>query len=491
MSRAIIGGIVATVIVVLTATAYFVTTARLSERIESDVRDRVSKAQGLLVQNATLEGLGMLKRVEVLASNPLLVRALESDNRTSQASLAHRAFDEFIEELGQDEPRPDIIGIIDAAGDLVALLDVPNPLARAWRSGDGYKYPALAAALEHRQIVSEVWHYENIGLMKVGVAPIVDPETDRVEGAIAIAFAMTALEAQRLSRLLGADVAWFYGERVFATSFRRGAAGEEDTAKQTALREPLTGLGPEALARGVASSLVRVELDGKTYFATAGHVPRFASSPLPDGYPPPAAGAMVLMSLSDAKAPLSTIRMAILSLGLGALVVAMLAIGLTSRRIMTQADQIELGITEIINGNLDRTFRPVGSELDGLAHSINVMLARLLGRPEPGEEEYDEDGNLIQRGTLEVDTENLSPADEAAVALAQEPEPDYYKRLYTEYTAAREQSGQGADGASFESFVAKLRLSEASLKQKYECRAVRFRVVVAGGKVTLKPVPIV
>ena len=36
----------------------------------------------------------------------------------------------------------------------------------------------------------------------------------------------------------------------------------------------------------------------------------------------------------------------------------------------------------MINGNLDRTFTPVGSELDGLANGLNVMLARLLGLAE-------------------------------------------------------------------------------------------------------------
>ena len=76
---------------------------------------------------------------------------------------------------------------------------------------------------------------------------------------------------------------------------------------------------------------------------------------------------------------------------------------LSHRRLIAQVDQIELGVTDIINGNVDRTFRPVGPELDGLANGLNVMLARLLGRPEPGEEEFDEEGNPIIPGRVEFE----------------------------------------------------------------------------------------
>jgi hypothetical protein len=136
----------------------------------------------------------------------------------------------------------------------------------------------------------------------------------------------------------------------------------------------------------------------------------------------------------------------------------------------------------------------VGADLDGLAHALNVMLARLLGRPEPGEEEFDEQGNLVHAGTVNFDTEelaNLSAADTAAMDLAQEPEPEYYSRLFKEYVRGREQVGEPTESVTYENFVAKLRLNESNLKAKYQCSAVRFRVVVKDDKVSLKPVPIV
>jgi HAMP domain-containing protein len=186
----------------------------------------------------------------------------------------------------------------------------------------------------------------------------------------------------------------------------------------------------------------------------------------------------------------SSVKVGILALGGLATLVALLALFLAQRRITHQADELESGINEVINGNLELTFRPVGAELDGLANALNVMLARLLGRPEPGEEEYDEEGNVIQRDRLAFDTE-LSEKDTEAVALAQEAEPDYYKRLFHEYVAAREEAGENVEGVTFDSFVTKLRVNEAGLKKKYQCSAVRFKVVTRDGKVSLKPVPIV
>jgi hypothetical protein len=108
----------------------------------------------------------------------------------------------------------------------------------------------------------------------------------------------------------------------------------------------------------------------------------------------------------------------------------------------------------------------------------------------------DEDGNPIVPGRVDFDDDaepESAPAASASTAdlaaLAQEPEPDYYKRVYTEYLAARRAVGN-PDEVSFEGFIAKLRVNEGKLKAQHQCKAVRFRVVTKDGKVTLKPVPI-
>lgn len=493
MSRPVIGGVAAAVIAVLTAVAYFVTTSSLENRIQDDVELRVAKAQELLVQNASLEMLGLLKRAEALAREPGFVQALGGEEVDPVG--AETVFKKFRAGLSPDERQPDILALTDDQGQLIALVSgstpVVNPIPDTYLKDGAIKYPALKLAIEQRQMTSGIFDYENKGPMKAAVAPVVDRDLDSTLGAVIVAYALTSVEAKEQQKLLGAEVAYFFDGKVTATSF--GGGGSEDTEKQTALGTPLFsgGLAQQALESDTGlSSLEQVEIDGETYVATAGRLPRYSSQPLPEDFPPVKAGSMILMSMGDATASVGTVRMAILLLGVGAIVIVLLAILVTAKRILGPLDEIELGINDIINGNLDRSFRPVGSDLDGLANALNVMLARLLGRPEPGEEEFDEEGNLITGAQMRIAAEGVSPKDAEAVALAQEPEDAYLQRLFDEYVAARQAAGEGGEGVVFETFVNKLRMNEANLKQKYQCSSVRFKVVSDGGKVTLKPVPI-
>lgn len=498
MSRPVLGAIAAAIIAILTATAYFVTSGMLRGGIERDVKLRVAKAQELLIQNSSLEMLGLLKRTEALARDPGLVKALVGGSGPNPVQ-AEQVFQKFRASLSAGEEQPDIMALTDEQGRLVALVSGDRPVFRpipdTYLRDGKIKYPGLQAALSERRITSEVWDYENLGPMKAGVAPVYDPEIDNVVGAMILAYAMSATEARAQQKLLGTDVAYFFGERVSATSFGpTGADKQRGSAKQTALGEALfrgRGLAKAALSgESGLSDVVVVELDGDQYWATAGRMPRFATQPFPQGYPLVAAGALVMMSLGEAMEPLATVKLAILLVGLGSIVVALLAIYITARRILHPIEEIEVGVSEIINGNMERTFRPVGSDLDGLANALNVMLARLLGRAEPGDEEYDEEGNVVRPSGLAVDTEGLSAKDAEAVALAAEPEAGYLRRLFDEYVAARNATGEGDGGLTFDGFVAKLRQNEAVLRAKYQCRAVRFKVVTRDGRVTLKPIPI-
>ena len=507
MSRSIIGGIVAIVIAALTAAAYFVTTSSLEGKLDSDARARVQRGLALLQRDGKLEGLSVLQRVEFLAIDRDLMSAVKADSRSEINRASAQAFQRFKECRKKDPiecpPLPDILAVVDASGDLVAMDGVANPVALEWKKG-GEKgsdlvWPGVDLALRRRVAISEIWDYPRKGLMRVGIAPIIDPEAqapagdeDRViiVGAVVVAYALTSAETVRQQALLGADVAYFDGDRVFATSFRRGS--EEDTSMQAALtaalpRHGLNKPNPKQV------EVKEITLSGIRYYATSGWLPRSSSKELPDDYPPVTTGAIVLSSPESQASAVGVVKSMILILGLGSLAIALFGMHLSNRRILNQVDHIELGVADIINGNLDRTFRPVGEELDGLANGLNVMLARLLGRPEPGEEEYDENGNPIVPGRVEFEEAeegSRAPApDPELAALAQEPEPDYYKRLYTEYLDARRKSGN-PDDVSFENFIAKLKVNEGKLKAQYNCSRVRFRVVVKDGKVTLKPVPI-
>jgi hypothetical protein len=496
MPRVLIGGVVAAVIGILTATVYFVTTSTLEDRIRREVKDQVTRAQNLLTQQASLQALDLLKSVEELARDQTFVRAVEEPN----TRMAARRFVSFRTDLASDEPRPDILALVDKKGQVVVLFSGDNelekPIPDLYMKDGALKYRAIDLALKSdpakRQVISEVWDYETSGPMNAAVAPVIDNDFGEIEGAVIMAYSVTATQAAEVRDLLGADVAYFYGNRIYATSFH--ASGGVESEKQQALRAPLIeqGLAKAALdSEGGFSPVVTFQLFGEEYVATALRLQRFYRRPLPDNYPPIVTGAMVFRSVTKALEPVANVKLAILLLGVGALLVALVSMVVTAKTILGPLDEVEVGISEIINGNIDKTFQPVGSDLDGLANALNVMLARLLGRPEPGEEEFDEEGNIIRGNPVQFDPEGLSPKDAEAVRLAQEPEDAYYQRIFDEYVQARRTLGESSEGITRESFAAKLRLNESTLKEKYQCRAVRFKVVTKDEKVTLKPVPIV
>jgi nitrogen fixation/metabolism regulation signal transduction histidine kinase len=304
-----------------------------------------------------------------------------------------------------------------------------------------------------------------------------------------VAYAITSPEAKRQQALLGAHVVYFFGKSIQATSF--GTAIEQQASLGKSLFEG--GLAEQALTsdKGLGDIKV-VEYDGSDYLATTGKLPSYSSKALPKDYPVPEAGAMVLISLSEATSSVSAAGLTILLVGFFGIILIFVAISLTARKILHPLEEIEIGVNDIINGNLDRTFEPVGSDLDGLANALNVMLARLLGRPEPGEEEFDEDGNII-RNEVQLPRIHQSGAIDLkqaeAEALAAEPFNDYLKRVHGEYVAAQQANGE-TNTTSYDDFVKKLQTNEGPLKQKYGAREVRFKVVTKDGKVTLKPLPI-
>jgi hypothetical protein len=167
---------------------------------------------------------------------------------------------------------------------------------------------------------------------------------------------------------------------------------------------------------------------------------------------------------------------------------------MTARRFIAPLDKIELGVAEVINGNIDYTWKPVGQDFEGLSNSLNVMMARLLGREEPSEDavEEEEDGGTPtwKAEAMVIDeTDGRAPV-ETVAALGGEHESAYYPRLYGEYVATLQKLGQPTDGMSVLAFMAKLSLTEAGLREKWECKVVRFVLAVRGSQISFRPVKI-
>jgi len=78
------------------------------------------------------------------------------------------------------------------------------------------------------------------------------------------------------------------------------------------------------------------------------------------------------------------------------------------------------------------------------------------------------------------------PAPEAA-AKAAEPRGD---DLYEAYLEARRACGENVDGLTRQKLDLVIARQEAALKSRYDCQAVKFRVVVENGKTKLKAQPV-
>jgi len=150
-------------------------------------------------------------------------------------------------------------------------------------------------------------------------------------------------------------------------------------------------------------------------------------------------------------------------------------------------------VAEVINGNRDYSFDSPSKDFEGLANGLNVMLARLLGRPDPSDDDLgsSDDGNgQAWGGELSVAEPTGAHATPEVQALAEEPEDAYIKRTFDEYIAARKQTNESNEGLTLDGFAQKLKQNEAALKKKHNARMVRFKVVIKNGQTTLKPYPI-
>jgi hypothetical protein len=331
-------------------------------------------------------------------------------------------------------------------------------------------------------------------MTQLAAAPVTRAD-GKLVGVLLVGYVVTARDAQGKRDQLGAEVGYFFRGQVMTSSFTEGASGEakEDGNKTHALNTALflqtEKPGLAVSATGGSSPAFRVSLDDQEYLAIA--------APLYPG--DKSSGFVVLESLSRAAAPPGEAGSKILFFGLLTILVALGATVMTANRFIKPLDKIELGVAEIINGNIDYTFRPVGPDFEGLSNGLNVMLARLLGREEPNEdavEDDDTEATRWQSSQMVIDELPASAisgqpsADPAVQALAAESEAAYSPRLFADYLAALKAAGKPTRGLSVQMFTAKLRLIEGGLRQKWKCKQVRFRIETRSGEVTLVPVPL-
>jgi hypothetical protein len=466
--------VAAAIVVALVIVMYLVTVMPLSTIATEGVQKSVERASSLVVRSQKLHGYDLVALAQEVAARKEFIDGVLTETEQQRRVNIFDAISQFDKELKAKGRKAHFFGVLDREGAIIARdLDINNMY------GDKLPFDNIKQALQGNAS-KDIWRMKN-SMMRAAAAPIL--QGGKVIGAVAIAYDFTAAEAREERDQFGTQVAYFMENTIRSSSFSLpGDDNTEDAARVAALNKALLGganaPGNKALAEDKSSQTITLDLHGAEYLAITG--------PLPVRLTHKNVGYVVLASLDEAQAPVSRVRWMFLVFGLVTLLLVLGGMWTVSRHFVDEEDKLELGVNEVINGNMDYTFEDI-KEFEGLANAINVMLARLLGRPEPGEEE---DGESAWRADVlfieEVTGDHTTEA-RKAVQMVSEQEDAYYARVHREYIAARQRYNLPTEGITLDSLTQKLKANEALLKAKYKCKAVRFEVREEAGKVSLKP----
>jgi hypothetical protein len=478
-----IGLAAAAVLLLVTLGVYASFANVLSANANGEVEQNLLRAEKAFSEIGRLRAADAAMQAFVRAKRPSVVAIFDKSDETARREAAFAECEALNAGLQKEGRQAAIVAVLGADGKVIARDLNPNAM---WGEDLKSRYPAVAKGLEGEP-VKDVWTMDG-RMTQVAVSPITRPN-GTVLGALLIGHALSARAAQETRNKIGAEIGYFHGGKMQASSFGTpGDPEKEDVAKTSALGSVVFGeqkLAEQALSSGAATPLVRLDIEGRKYAVIA--------APLLGNASDKSSGVVLAASVDDAVERTAPLGAKVLGLGLFAILVTIGAVVLTAKRFIRPLDQIELGVAEIINGNIDYTFRPVGPDFEGLSNGLNVMLARLLGREEPNEdaveEEDDAAGKTWRAEQMVIEEGDGNPVPGAA-ALAQEGEAAYYPRLFNEYLAALRTLNRPSEGLSVPAFMAKLRLAEAGLKQKWSCKMVRFQLVNRGEDVAFRAVRI-
>ncbi len=93
---------------------------------------------------------------------------------------------------------------------------------------------------------------------------------------------------------------------------------------------------------------------------------------------------------------------------------------------------------------------------------------------------------ITPRDRIRSKLKTLEPTEKAEEKA---PEGDPMRRVYKQYIQAKKDQGEEVSNLTFDKLAETLKKQAKSIKEKYKCTDVEFKVAVEGGKVKLKAVP--
>jgi hypothetical protein len=471
----------AAAVVILAGTVLSATLAGsiLRDSARMAVSQRVTEAQEAFGALERMRGIEVTNDAVRFAREDESAQVFDKGAGDPQRQAAFNAVEVFNARLSKDGHKADIVALLGANGHVVARdLNIGVLFDEDLKA----KYPAVGKAL-NGTANKDLWLFDG-KMYRVALAPV-RSKAGQVVGAMLIGYVSSAKDADGDHKKLGVHVAYFLDGKIQASSFAKEG---QESAEEKGIADAIFGAGKpaETAAAGDLSKNFTIKIAGEDFVAAAG--------PLPGNLTHSKSGFVVLASTTAAEAALSRVSSLFYALGALALLCALGATLGTALRFVRPLDDIETGVTEVINGNHDYTFESTSPDYEGLANALNVMVARLTGRPDPTDDELGggtpDNSGRWQTG-VEIDSNTTGPQLSVENArIAAEPEETYFKRTFEEYVASRKQTNESTEGVTLDGFTKQLRAQEEPLKQKFGVSRVRFKVVVKDGKTTLKPIPI-
>jgi hypothetical protein len=482
MRTKIIAGNLLTVLVV-GLSSYALVKSSVEAALVAEVDGRIASDFQLLSRSIALRGHEVLELVEQQASTrPVqdLFGALEESGRRQRAHQAAQRISTWLGDPARGRRGlPDITVIVDDGGRVVARDSDVNAM---FGTDLGAQIPAVATALRGTATVA-VWEStQDDKALQIAVAPIRSDE-GRVLGALMVGYDLSNGLASAEAELLGRDVAFVWGDRVYSSSLDEGRPAELAAHLGSEGRMAAAGARDQA----TVSAPVSLSLAGEDHIAVIGPIPSSSAR----------VAMMVLGNRSAQIAKGSAVSVILILTFVGLLIVGAYGFFVGSS-ILSPIAQMEEAILQVINGRADVRLDIQSADFGGLAYRINQLLNVFTGTPET-----DETGAVSggQGGGWSDQNQPASaaappPADddeadpETAARLAAEPAEAYYARVYREYVAAKQAVGENVSNIAQDKFVQRLQANEQALVKKHGCRMVRFQVQTQGTQVNLKPVVI-
>jgi hypothetical protein len=374
-----------------------------------------------------------------------------------------------------DEAMPDVLAANPGARlDFVMLLDSKG-VGRAhsrnpkWSNDVSLpdRYPVIFAALKDptRPYRDLIYFEDSEKHTLVVVVPI--REEGRALGFVALGRAIDSAMVEQDGKLMNADLTMINGDVVVASTLTAQADLEELRAKGR-------------------------QLSSATHQAFQTDHLLVSTWPYTGNYTNNGMRAAFTRSIDQLTGFVGDSILWLVILALVGGIVGLSLLQIIVRQFMKPLEEIDAGIHQIISGNKEYYFPFTCREtiVRVLGEQLNLMMAVLLNKPLPEEEE--EAQFLSENLKYQAVTEHHAAAAAQVVAtpgdVFTQSADAYYKKLYQDFVAARAAIGQDTSKISYVKFVEKTAQNEAQLRLRHGKSQVRFVVQAKDNDVLLFPV---